>query len=130
MGYSKKNRAVAAELIAKATQDLQFRKAFIDNAKALLIDAGAEFDDDVEIRVVENTDKIRYVLLPALPTSVGDLSDEQMAQIAGGSATGPGVIDNAYVSATAPATTTTMNPVTPVITGPSVVVTMGAIVAT
>lgn len=87
MSYSKKNRAVAAELIAKATQDLQFRKAFIDDPKTLLIDAGAELDDDVEIRVIENTDKIRYILLPALPSSVGDLTDEQLALIAGGGST-------------------------------------------
>ena len=126
MGYSKKNRAVAAELIAKATQDLQFRKAFIDDPKALLTDAGAEFDDDVEIRVVEKTDKLRYILLPAMPSGVSELNDEQMAQIAGGggtTATVTTVVTGPAVSVTmGPAVTVTVGPVVSVATGSAVVV--------
>lgn len=87
MGYSKKNRAIAAELVAKAMQDLKFRKAFVDNPKPLLMDAGADLDDDVEIQVLENTEKTRYILLPALPGNVGDLSEEQLLAVAGGGKT-------------------------------------------
>ena len=87
MAESKKNRAIAAELIAKASRDSSFRKQFLANPKAALIAAGAEIASGIEIRVVESTEKLRYILLPALPGDGSGLTEAQLAAIAGGGST-------------------------------------------
>ncbi len=86
MAESKKNRAIAAELVAKATRDGTFRQQFIADPKAALIAAGAALAQDVQVRVVESTEKLRYIILPSLGDG-SDLSQAQLAALAGGGST-------------------------------------------
>ena len=85
MGNSQKNKAILAELKAKALQDEGFKAKFMADPAAVLREAGAEFPDEVTIKVVENTADVRYVVLP-YPES-GKLSGDALDAIAGGGST-------------------------------------------
>ena len=87
MTESNKNRAIAAELVAKATRDTTFRQQFVADPKAALIAAGAAIAHDIEVRVVESTEKLRYIILPSLQGDGSDLSPAQLAALAGGGST-------------------------------------------
>lgn len=87
MTVSKKNRAIVAELMAKASRDTTFRKQFLANPKAQLVAAGADFAADVEVRALESTEKLRYIVLPALPGDGSELTEAQLAALAGGGST-------------------------------------------
>lgn len=69
------------ELIRKASTDLEFRKALLEDPKAVLTAEGWQLPEAMEVRVVENTEELMYVTLPALSL----LTDEKMEQIAAGS---------------------------------------------
>jgi hypothetical protein len=86
MTESQRNRIIAAELIAKATRDEAFRKQFVADPKAAFIAAGADIDAAVAIAVLENTETLRHIVLPPLALSAPDLSDAQLAALAGGGA--------------------------------------------
>ena len=101
MAESKKNRAIAAELIAKASRDSAFRAQFLANPKAALLAAGAEIAAGVEIRAVESTEKIRYIVLPAVSGDASELTDAQLAAIAGGGATTTNTVQTAEAQTTA-----------------------------
>jgi hypothetical protein len=62
---SDKNRVIAAEVIARAWQDEDFKKRLLTDPKKVLEDAGV---DDIpagtEVRAVENTDTVKYLVLP------------------------------------------------------------------
>jgi hypothetical protein len=72
-------------LIAKAMKDQSFRKALIEDPKAMIAsEYGAEIPDSVEIKVVEETANKYYVVLPS--SISGELRDEELEAVAGGKA--------------------------------------------
>ena len=98
MADSKKNLAITAEVIARATRDLAFRQQFLADPKALLIAAGAEIGAAVEIRALENTNRLRYIVLSA---DAAELTEAQLGSMAGGGAT---VVTNTVQTAAAQTT--------------------------
>ena len=80
---SDKNRAILAELKAKSLEDVEFRKKLIDNPKGVLKDAGVDIPEGGEIKFVENTANVNYIVLPYAPKS-GKLSDDDLEAVAGG----------------------------------------------
>jgi hypothetical protein len=68
------------DLIHKASTDLEFRKALLGDPAAVLKAEGWSIPDTMEVRVVENTDELMYVTLPALAL----LTDEEMGDVQGG----------------------------------------------
>ena len=68
------------DLIHKASTDLEFRKALLEDPAAVLAAEGWHIPETMEVRVVENTDALMYVTLPALSL----LSDEEMEEVTGG----------------------------------------------
>ncbi len=69
------------EIIKKAQSDKDFKKALADNPKKALGQLGVQVPEDVEVKVVEESAKIVYLVLPANPD---ELADEQLDWIAGG----------------------------------------------
>lgn len=69
------------DLIRKASTDLEFRAALLDDPVAVLRAEGWDVPEAMEVRVVENTDELMYITLPALTL----LSDEEMDDVTGGS---------------------------------------------
>ncbi len=70
------------KLVSRCWADEAFKQRFIAEPAAVMKEAGLEVPEGVEFKVVENKDKVQYILIPAKP---GQLSDEQLAGMSGGS---------------------------------------------
>jgi hypothetical protein len=74
-----------SQLVAKAWADEKLRKRLVDNPTAVLQEHGLKVPPGVEIRVVENTDKVRYLTLPETPAGeLTELDEKQMEAVVGG----------------------------------------------
>ncbi len=71
------------QIVAKAWADEDFKARFLSDPAAVLQDYGIPTPPGVELRAVENTDKVVYLALPLQPSD--ELSDEQLSQMSGGS---------------------------------------------
>ncbi|AEF42692.1 NHLP leader peptide family RiPP precursor [Hoyosella subflava] len=72
-------------IVSKAQSDSDFRQALLsDPAAAVSKELGAEWPSDVSLRVVEETPQEVYIVLPPAPKGDGELSDDQLASVAGG----------------------------------------------
>src|SRR6476646_6537542 len=74
------------QIVSKAWQDDGFKKRLLANPSAVLTERGLEVPGGVQIRVVEDTDQILHLTLPAKPRG-GELSDAELAGVAGGFST-------------------------------------------
>jgi hypothetical protein len=74
-------RAAYGKVVAKAWRDPAFKAKLIAEPHATLNEAGMSAPAGVTIKVVENTDKHFYLVLPAKP--VGELTDEALDKVAG-----------------------------------------------
>ncbi len=70
------------QLVAKAWADDSFKARLLAEPAAVLQEEGIAVPAGVELRAVENTDKVMYLTLPPKPSE--DLSDEQLNSVAGG----------------------------------------------
>ncbi len=74
-----------AQLVAQAWSDEKFKQRLLDQPAAVLQEHGIEFPAGVEIRVVENTEKVSNLILPAKPAGeVAELTASQMKGVVGG----------------------------------------------
>ena len=71
------------QLIAKAWTDEAFKARLKADPKAAMKEVGMDVPEGVEIEVVESTQEKAYLVIP--PKPVGELSDEDLDQVAGGS---------------------------------------------
>lgn len=78
---SKTPEGIKQEIIKKAQLDKDFKKALVDNPKEILGQLGVQFSEEVEVKVVEESSKIVYLVLPINPD---ELTDEQLDSVAGG----------------------------------------------
>lgn len=69
------------QLIAKAWADDSFRKKLLSDPVATLKAEGVALPHGLQVRAVENTDKLVYLEIPSKPT---ELSDEDLDKAAGG----------------------------------------------
>lgn len=70
------------QIIAKTWDDDGFKKKLIANPGETFKEEGLEMPSDVEVRVVEDSDKVVYLVLPPNP-STDELTDDQMERISG-----------------------------------------------
>jgi hypothetical protein len=70
-----------SQLIAKCWTDEGFKRKVLTDAAATLKAEGLELPAGVNIKVLENTDKVFHLIIPAKPT---ELSDQELDQVAGG----------------------------------------------
>ncbi len=85
MAESQKNKAILAEIKAKALRDAEFKKKLLADPTKVFRDAGSIFEPNLKVKVVENTADTRYVVLPFVAAC--KLSDEALAAVAGGDST-------------------------------------------
>ncbi len=70
------------EVVLRAVNDREFRRAVIADPRAALRQAfGVEVPPDVELRVLEETPTSLYLVLPP---AADELSEEELARVAGG----------------------------------------------
>ncbi|HEV2438727.1 MAG TPA: NHLP leader peptide family RiPP precursor [bacterium] len=69
-----------AQLVAKAWSDPGFKKQLLSNPKQVLAANGIDVPAGMDVRLVENSETVMHVVLPAKPA--GDLSVEQLHQVA------------------------------------------------
>lgn len=71
------------QIIAKAWMDEAFKQRLLSDPATILKKEGVEILAGVEVRIVEDTDKVSHLVLPRKPSSA-ELSDEQLSNVAGG----------------------------------------------
>lgn len=77
-------------IIAKAMRDDDYRRELLVNPKqAIHREFGKELPPGLDVRVVEEAANVVYLVLPARPVS--ELSDHDLAGVAGGLVVNPGM---------------------------------------
>lgn len=71
-----------AQFMARVWSDPDLKQRLMDDPKAVLREQGAQIPEDVEVRVVESTDQVVYLVLPPAPSD--EISDEALESVAGG----------------------------------------------
>ena len=74
------------QIVARAWADPAYKARLLSDATSVLKDEGIDYGPGIEVRVVENTDNVRYVTLP-LPPRETELSEEQLSRVSGGAST-------------------------------------------
>jgi hypothetical protein len=72
------------KIIAKALKDESFKKKLIADPAGTLKSEGVEIPEGKTLKLVEDTESVRHIVVPALS---GELSDEEIAQVAAGGCT-------------------------------------------
>ena len=70
-----------SQLIAKCWADEGFKRKILADPAATLKAEGVELPTGVSVKALENTDKVLHLVIPARPI---ELSDEDLAKVAGG----------------------------------------------
>ena len=68
-------------IVAKAWADEEFKARLLENPKAVMREHGLEISPDVEVKVVDDSERVRHFLLPANPAT--ELSEEELSPVAG-----------------------------------------------
>ena len=71
------------EFLNKVWTDAAFRARLESNPKAVLKEMGGQVPDDLEIKVVRDTDRVKYLHIPSPPPE-GEISDADLEQAQGG----------------------------------------------
>ena len=69
------------EIIKKAQSDKDFKKVLVDNPKETLGKLGVQVPEEVEVKVVEESAKVVYLVLPV---NLDELTDEHLDEVVGG----------------------------------------------
>ena len=80
-------RNAMAELFAACWKDEALKARFMSDPKAVLAERGIDVPDNMNVKVVENSDTIVHITMP-MPTDAPQLSDEELSQAAGGKQSG------------------------------------------
>ena len=62
-------------------KDPSYRSRIVREPRAVLAEFGLELADDVEIRVVDSSSEVRYMVLPMRPAGTDGLSEEELAAL-------------------------------------------------
>ena len=79
-------RNALAQLFAACWKDEALKARFMSDPKAVLSEYGIDVPANIDVNVVENTDNTVHITMPAAPGGDGELSDEELADAAGGNA--------------------------------------------
>lgn len=63
------------QLIAKCWSDDSFKQKLLSDPKSVLKENGVDIPEGLEVKLVENTDKVFHLVIPAKPD---ELSDEDL----------------------------------------------------
>jgi hypothetical protein len=72
----------STKAITKAWSDTAYKSRLLQNPRAALAEVGITAPPELELKVVENSNRLVYLVLPPPPS--GELSEESLALVAGG----------------------------------------------
>lgn len=67
------------KIVAKAWADEDFKQRLLDDPTAVLKAAGVKISEGVDLKCVEDTDKIKWLVLPKQPTTSIEEGEERLA---------------------------------------------------
>ena len=73
-----------AELFAACWKDEALKARFMSDPKAVLAERGIDVPDNIDVKVVENSDNTVHITMPMAPDGHEELSMEELSQAAGG----------------------------------------------
>ena len=73
-----------AELFAACWKDDALKARFMAGPKAVLAERGIDMPNNIDVKVVENSDNTVHITMPKAPDGHAELSDEELAGAAGG----------------------------------------------
>ena len=76
-----------AALFAACWKDEALKARFMTDPKAVLAEHGIDVPANIDVNVVENSDNTVHITMPPAPAGDGELSDEELGNVAGGGAT-------------------------------------------
>ena len=74
-----------AALFAACWKDEALKARFQSDPKAVLAEYGIDVPANINVNVVENSDNTVHITMPKAPAGDGELSDEELGNVAGGS---------------------------------------------
>jgi nitrile hydratase len=60
-------------------KSLPYRSRAVSDPRGVLREFGVELEDDVEVRVVDSTSEIRYLVIPRRPAGTQELTEQELA---------------------------------------------------
>ncbi|MBI5524048.1 MAG: NHLP leader peptide family natural product precursor [Desulfarculus sp.] len=69
-----------AKVVAKAWADESYKAKLIKDPAAVLKTEGLEIPQGVQLKVVEDTNSLRHLVLPALPAEAADLGEAALSE--------------------------------------------------
>jgi hypothetical protein len=73
-----------AELFAACWKDEALKARFMSDPKAVLAEHGIDVPANIDVNVIENTDKTVHITMPITPANASHLSDQELSAAAGG----------------------------------------------
>jgi hypothetical protein len=93
--YLQERSRIVEDLITRAWSDETFKALLLsDPAKAVEQAFGLALPASLTIKVLEETETVRYVVIPYRPQPCADLTDADLAAIAGGASASDGTNPN------------------------------------
>ena len=80
MNHDEQSKKIG-QVLAKCWSDESFKKKLMADPMRTLTSEGAKMPEGMSVKVVENTDKVYNLVIPAKP---GDLTDAELDEVAGG----------------------------------------------
>ena len=62
-------------------KSLPYRSRAVSDPRGVLAEFGVKLDDDVELRVLDSTADVRYLVIPRRPSGTGELSESELAAL-------------------------------------------------
>ena len=81
-----------AELFAACWKDDALKARFMADPKAVLAERGIDVPDNMDVKVVENSDNTVHITMPMAPDGHEELSMEELSNVAGGAAAMPEIL--------------------------------------
>jgi hypothetical protein len=75
-------RQAEAEIIVRAWKDETFMEKLLSNPKEALRDLGRTVPEDLEVAIVQETERMVSLVLPARPDNIETLTDSELLRIA------------------------------------------------
>ena len=77
-------RNALAQVFAACWKDEALKARFLSDPKAVLAERGIDMPDNIDVKVVENSDNTVHITMPKAPSGSTELTDEELAGAVGG----------------------------------------------